>query len=667
MKKKGRAGILIIVIFMMIVSLTLSNPKASIKQGSAIKIGALGPFAITPGNDMKKGTELAVEEINDAGGVMVNGIAHNIELISETTSGTLGLPDVQTAMTSFNKLIYQDEVVAIIGAYRTEVAISLMFQLDRPFLGVGTTAPIISPFFWRVGFTNRSQLITSLVDLYAYGLSDQEVRNVTIVREDTAMTSAMSNSIKDYFNSYLPMYKGTTVINFTDDIAIGVSASYDNVISSLTPLLSEYQGLKVNALMTIITSPVGKYVTQAWAALNMSQILAGINIEAQSSTYFEETEGAAAGEIQLEFCPPDINQTSKTGDFKQAYYVKNNETPSFLASASYDAVYIIKDAIERADSTAAEALQAALTEIDYEGAAYKIRFTSELGSQKGLDSEGNPIQIPGAPENITVHDLHTIATIGVNSQPYMQGYYVQWQENGTRKTIWGHEPRPPIIISPSGGETFSGDTTISWTASVDTWGYSGTYTISHSTDGGTTWTTLIADLTATSYIWDTSTVPDGTSYILKVEAISTGGLNVTSISSNPFIIDNTPPTVTIDSPLAQTYTTDTITITLSGDATHYWYCIVLIDSQNQTWVASVDRTLTDGTHTLHAYGNDSAGNIAYLFVTFTIEKADSPTPTTTTTPTTTATTTSITPSWNVLLFFLSFIAMLPLRRCKKKT
>ena len=445
MKKKCNVGILIIVIFMMIVSLTLSNPKASIKQGSAIKIGALGPFAITPGNDMKKGTELAVEEINDAGGIMVDGITHNIELISETTSGMIGVPDVTTAMVSLNKLIYQDEVVAIIGTPmmgHTGVAINLMFQLDRPFLGVGTTAPIISPYFWRVGFTNRSQLITSLVDLYAYGLSDQEIRNVTIVREDTAMTSAMSNSIKDYLKSQLPMYKGTTVINFTDDIAFGVGASYNNVISALTLLISEYQGLKVNALMTIITGPVGIYVTQAWEALNMNQILAGINIEAQSSTYFEKTEGAAAGEIQLEFRPPDINQTSKTGDFKQAYYVKYNETPSSSASASYDAVYVIKDAIEKADSTSAEALQAALTEIDYEGAAYKIRFTSEPGSQKGLDSEGNLIQIPGAPENITVHDLHTIATIGVNGQPYMQGYYVQWQENGTRKTIWGHEPRP---------------------------------------------------------------------------------------------------------------------------------------------------------------------------------------------------------------------------------
>lgn len=451
----------------MIISLTLSNPKASIKQGSAIKIGLLGPFAITPGNDMKKGTELAVEEINDAGGVMVDGITHNIELISETTSGGtfFGWPDVTTAMASYNKLCSQDEVVAIIGAYRTEVAINVMFQLDRPFLGVGTTAAIISPYFWRVGFTNRSQLITSLVDLYAYGLSDQEVRNVTIARDDTVMTLAMSNSIKDYLKSYLPMYKGTTAINFTDDITFGVGASYNNVLSALTPLISEYQGLKVNALMTIITSPVGISITKVWKELNMNQILAGINIEAQSSTYFEDTGGAAAGEIQLEFCPPDINQTSKTGEFKEAYDEKNNETPSSAAAAGYDAVYVIKDAIERADSTAAEALQAALTELDYEGAAYKIRFTNEPGSQKGLDSEGNPIPILGAPDNITVHDLHTKETIGVNGQPYMQGYYVLWQENGTRKTIWGHEPKPQETTTT---ETTTTETTTTGISSSET-------------------------------------------------------------------------------------------------------------------------------------------------------------------------------------------------------
>ncbi len=123
------------------------------------------------------------------------------------------------------------------------------------------------------------------------------------------------------------------------------------------------------------------------------------------------------------------------------------------------------------------------------------------------------------------------------------------------------------------------------------------------------------------------------------------------------------PTINIESPLEQTYQTKTINIALSGNANHYWYYIESVDSQNQTWPTSVDRTLTGGTYTLHVYGNDSIGNIAHVFVTFTI----STTTTTTTTSATTTPATTTTPSWNALLLLLSLFVMLSWRQRKKKS
>ncbi|MHA2244773.1 MAG: ABC transporter substrate-binding protein [Candidatus Hodarchaeales archaeon] len=485
--KKSSTGFFILVILTMMASLMISIPKASINQRPTIKIGTLGPMAIIPGIDMNYGVDLAVDEINDGEGVVIESTAYDFEVIKETTSGIMGFPDATTALFSLTKLQDEDNVVAIIGGFRGTVVVNIQYQLDRPFLIAGSLAPLISEYSWRVGFTNRTQLTTSLVDLYAYGLSNQELKNVTIVREDAVWTLAMSKSIKGYLNTDLPASKGTTIINFTDDIVIAESATYDMVNSSLTPLKTEYQGLNVNALMTIISGPIGRYVTKVWGALNLSQVLAGINIEAQSGTYLEDTEGAAAGEVELEFCPPDINQTSKTGGFRQAYYVKTGKTPSAAAVASYDAVYVLKDAIERAGSTEAETLQTALVGTDHEGAAYKIKFTSEPGSQKGVDGSGNPILIPGAPEDITVHDLYTTATVGVNGQPYMQGYYVRWQENGTRKTIWGHEPRLP---ETSTSETSTSETSTTGTSTAGT-STKETSTVEASTQGSPGFESLI--------------------------------------------------------------------------------------------------------------------------------------------------------------------------------
>jgi hypothetical protein len=122
------------------------------------------------------------------------------------------------------------------------------------------------------------------------------------------------------------------------------------------------------------------------------------------------------------------------------------------------------------------------------------------------------------------------------------------------------------------------------------------------------------------------------------------------------------PTITIDSPISTAYSTGRISISLSGNAEAYWYSIAGVDGSNQTWTSPISRNLADGIYTLHAYGNNSVGNVAHNSVTFTIS-----TPKTTTSTTTTTTTTITKTSWNVLFLLLSLFLMLPLSRRKRKS
>ena len=137
-------------------------------------------------------------------------------------------------------------------------------------------------------------------------------------------------------------------------------------------------------------------------------------------------------------------------------------------------------------------------------------------------------------------------------------------------------------------------------------------------------------------------IPDGSYNITIVVEDHAGNRVMDSIF---FTIDTTPPNIIIVSPTATTYTTQTITLTLSSDdAVSYWYSID--DGSNQSWPDSVPALIPEGTHTIHAYGNDSVGNIGYASVTFTIEipsetsvpvSSSVPTSTSATTPTTTTT------------------------------
>ncbi|MHA2497925.1 MAG: hypothetical protein ACXAEI_20835, partial [Candidatus Hodarchaeales archaeon] len=87
-----------------------------------------------------------------------------------------------------------------------------------------------------------------------------------------------------------------------------------------------------------------------------------------------------------------------------------------------------------------------------------------------------------------------------------------------------------------------------------------------------------------------------------------------------FVIETPDPVITIVSPANATYTTSIIVISLTGNASHYWYYIADVDDTNHTWTSSVSRgDFEDSTYTIHAYGNDSAGNEVHTWVMFTID------------------------------------------------
>ncbi|MHA1944995.1 MAG: right-handed parallel beta-helix repeat-containing protein [Candidatus Hodarchaeales archaeon] len=103
---------------------------------------------------------------------------------------------------------------------------------------------------------------------------------------------------------------------------------------------------------------------------------------------------------------------------------------------------------------------------------------------------------------------------------------------------------PPIIVFPSSGVVLAGIVSIQWQPSIDVIGMNVTYTIEISNNNGTTWIPLISDLTTNSYRWDTTTVRDGSKYLIKVEENYPGGIKVTAISDGTFTIENMPSLIT---------------------------------------------------------------------------------------------------------------------------
>lgn len=144
--------------------------------------------------------------------------------------------------------------------------------------------------------------------------------------------------------------------------------------------------------------------------------------------------------------------------------------------------------------------------------------------------------------------------IGLPSGTYQLRAIATDQCNNTAQTtitVTVNLPPEVNLLIPNGGETIcTPGTTITWTAEDPNPG-SLTYTLYYSYDGGSNYTEIVSGLPGTcqppgppvcSYIWNTSALPSGSNYLIKVEA-SDGILTSADVSNAPFTIDNTPPTV----------------------------------------------------------------------------------------------------------------------------
>lgn len=87
-----------------------------------------------------------------------------------------------------------------------------------------------------------------------------------------------------------------------------------------------------------------------------------------------------------------------------------------------------------------------------------------------------------------------------------------------------HHLSKPRIISPIENSTLRKNVTIKWTLSEDSLGYEVKYTLSYSPDNGTSWNVLEENLETLRYNWDTTILPNGNEYLIKLIAISSGGL-----------------------------------------------------------------------------------------------------------------------------------------------
>ena len=345
------------------------------KEGS-FKIGGIGPLtgdAAQYGNAVKLGAQLAVDEINAAGGI--NGYKVEFQMEDDVN-------DAEKAVTAYNNL--KDWGMQMLMGTVTSTpcaAVSAETENDNMFLVTpsGSAVDCIDPdTAFRVCFSDPAQGTVA-----ANYIKDNALATKVAVIYNSS--DSYSTGIKDTFISQAKT-NGIEVVAleaFTNDTATDFSAQITNIKAAGAELV----------FLPIYYTPASLIMKQANdAGFNpiylgsdgMDGILGMENIDTTL------VEGLMYLTPFMETATDDVTVKFVTG-FKTAYPDQTQYLNQFAADA-YDAIYAIKAAVEHANVTAdmdvasiGDAMKTAMTQITLDGVT---------GSGITWDAAGEPTKTP---------------------------------------------------------------------------------------------------------------------------------------------------------------------------------------------------------------------------------------------------------------------------------
>lgn len=320
------------------------------KDGDTIKIGAnleLSGNVASYGSSIGLGAELAVKEINDAGGID----GKKIELIKVDNKS-----ENSEATAAAIKLATQDKVVAMMSpatSGNTIATVQIANDNKIPLVGAAATAPNVTVN--DDGSVNEYAFRTCFIDPFQgivaanFATGELKAKNVAIFADNASdYAKGLAKSFKETIaeNGGKVVKEEAYVAKDTDFRTQLTNIKSSNPDFIFIPGYYEEVGLIVKQAREMgITVPL--MGADGWDSPTLVE-LAGA--DALNNTY-----------ITNHYSAEDPDQ--KIQDFVKAFKAANGDkAPDAFNALGYDTVYYIADAIKRAGSTDGEAIKKALAE-----------------------------------------------------------------------------------------------------------------------------------------------------------------------------------------------------------------------------------------------------------------------------------------------------------------
>ena len=331
-------------------------------KSSTIKVGSIGPLSgnyAVYGGDCKNGVELAITEINAAGGI--NG--QLLELIAEDDEG-----QPEKSVSAYKKLVTKDNVKFIIGSLTSGCAIAItpLAQAQKIVqIAPAATAPAVTDagnFIFRACYDDPFQ-----------GTVGGKFAAETLGSKNAAILYDIGN---DYSVGLSENFTASFVANGGTIVAI---ESYSTGDKDFNAQLTKIK----NANPDVIYLP-DYYGT---VALIAKQLRAqGITTPIVGADGWDGLTENAGDEVLNGFYSNHYAADStepKVQNFVKNYKEKYTLTPTSFAALGYDSVYMLRDAIEKAGNVDSEAVRAALEATNGDYMTGHLTFNEKHNPVKG--------------------------------------------------------------------------------------------------------------------------------------------------------------------------------------------------------------------------------------------------------------------------------------------
>jgi len=340
--------------------------KAAEAPAIIIKIGHVAPLTggiAHLGKDNENGARMAIEEINAAGGLKIGDTTYKLDLVPEDDKA-----DPKEGTIAAQKIV-DSGAVAVVGHLNSGTSIpASKIYADASVAQISPSAT--NPKLTEQGFKTTFRVVANDNQqggvLANYAADQLKAKTIAIIDDRTAYGQGLADVVEKVAKE-----KGVKVVarEFTNDKATDFNAILTKVRGA-KPDVVMYGGMDATA------GPMAKQMKQLGIK---STLLAGDGV---CSPEFIKLAGDAAGILHCSMAGEAVEKMPKGADFVANFKKRFNADVQVYSPYSYDAVYVIADAIKRAGKADRASIAAAMPATNYPGLTGQIAF-DEKGDIKG--------------------------------------------------------------------------------------------------------------------------------------------------------------------------------------------------------------------------------------------------------------------------------------------